>query len=111
MDIKIAMNIRPPKTAWPLSRTSQAACLHEKARAASARGTQAGLAPCLAQPAFHGPVSRPPKTPLPHGLIGLGAIKPIAKRSRQPHVPLCFREQIKGPENASIARFDGLGCY
>ena len=24
---------------------------------------------------------------------------------------LCFQEQIKGPENASIARFDGLGCY
>ena len=21
------------------------------------------------------------------------------------------QEQIKGPENASIARFDGLGCY
>ena len=24
---------------------------------------------------------------------------------------LCFREQIQGPENASIARFDGLCCY
>ena len=26
-------------------------------------------------------------------------------------VLLRFQEQIKGPENASIARFDGLGCY
>ena len=25
--------------------------------------------------------------------------------------PLCFREQIKGPENAPIARFYGLCCY
>ena len=24
---------------------------------------------------------------------------------------LSFQEQIKGPENASIARFDGFGCY
>ena len=24
---------------------------------------------------------------------------------------LLFWEQIRGPENASIARFDGLGCY
>ena len=24
---------------------------------------------------------------------------------------LLFQEQIQGPENASIARFDGLGCY
>ena len=24
---------------------------------------------------------------------------------------LCFQEQIQGPKNASIARFDGLGCY
>ena len=24
---------------------------------------------------------------------------------------LFFQEQIKGPENAPIARFDGLGCY
>ena len=24
---------------------------------------------------------------------------------------LLFQEQIKGPENAPIARFDGLGCY
>ena len=26
-------------------------------------------------------------------------------------VSLFFQEQIKGPENGSIARFDGLGCY
>ena len=24
---------------------------------------------------------------------------------------LLFQEQIQGPENASIARFDGLRCY
>ena len=25
--------------------------------------------------------------------------------------PLFFQEQIQAPENGSIARFDGLGCY
>ena len=25
--------------------------------------------------------------------------------------PLSFQEQIQGPENGSIARFDGLDCY
>ena len=25
--------------------------------------------------------------------------------------PLLNQEQIQGPKNASIARFDGLGCY
>ena len=34
-------------------------------------------------------------------------------QKRQPGLTLllCFREQIQGPENASIARFDGPGRY
>ena len=34
-------------------------------------------------------------------------------RKRQPGraLLLCFQEQIQGPENASIARFDGPGRY
>ena len=30
---------------------------------------------------------------------------------RAGRVPLLFQEQIQGAKNASIARFDGLGCY
>ena len=26
-------------------------------------------------------------------------------------IPLFFQKPIQGPENGSIARFDGLGCY
>ena len=49
---------------------------------------------------------------LPAGVPG------ICKAAKRPpgaapgwRVLLCFQEQIKGPENAPIARFDGLGCY
>ena len=33
------------------------------------------------------------------------------RAARAWRVLLFFQEQISGPENASIARFDGLGCY
>ena len=46
---------------------------------------------------------------------GRGAGLQLAGAKLQPggslEVLLLFQEQIKGPENASIARFDGLGCY
>ena len=35
----------------------------------------------------------------------------IPQFAAQSPVSLQKQEQIKGPENASIARFDGLGCY
>ena len=34
-----------------------------------------------------------------------------ASAARMRAFPLFFREQIQGPKNASIARFDGLCCY
>ena len=34
-----------------------------------------------------------------------------AGAARMRAFPLSFRERIQGPKNASIARFDGLGCY
>ena len=34
-----------------------------------------------------------------------------AGAARMRTFPLSFREPIQGPKNASIARFDGLGCY
>ena len=34
-----------------------------------------------------------------------------AGRHPAPHGMLLKKEQIQGPKNASIARFDGLGCY
>ena len=39
------------------------------------------------------------------------AAQPWQIRQRLTRLPLRFREQIQGPENASIARFDGLGRY
>ena len=43
---------------------------------------------------------------------GLAAnVKAPARRSPGGRIPLFFQEQIKGPKNASIARFDGIGCY
>ena len=47
-------------------------------------------------------------------LFGHAAHMPAARRfSSQPGGcgPLLFQEQIQDPKNASIARFDGLGCY
>ena len=43
---------------------------------------------------------------------GLARQRIIEKNSqdRRRHA-LFFQEQIQGPGNASIARFDGLGCY
>ena len=38
-------------------------------------------------------------------------MKTQAGRGPVGRVALFFQEQIQGPENASIARFDGLGCY
>ena len=39
------------------------------------------------------------------------ATQPWQIRQRLTRLLLRFREQIQGPENAPIARFDGLGCY
>ena len=53
----------------------------------------------------------PPRLASGKALKSREPAKTAMKRPCSKPVLLCFREQIQGPENASIARFDGLCCY
>ena len=100
--------IKGPKNA-PIARFDGLGCYQTHSE--KSNGFQGGgpsrPEPVRGQPSRLFPKACPKRAPNPPaGAATASQARPVVCR-----ISLLFQEQIKGPENAPIARFDGLGCY